>query len=150
MDSISQRLIVAAHHEIHGPRDSSPTRARQHRTRAAAHAGEPPHYGAQVHDSQINRVLHDAGAWAKHGGFITGDRSPDDAGHATMLICGYEQATTRNQRCSGDPRPSWLTPTRAHPCGEAPVPNTSANTRPDRGWWSSALLPARGTNGVAT
>jgi hypothetical protein len=59
-------------------------------------------------------------------------------------------ATTRNHRCSGDPRPSRLTPTRAHPCGEAPVPNTSANTRPDRGWGSSAHLPARGTNGAAT
>jgi hypothetical protein len=69
---------------------------------------------------------------------LTGNRRSKEADHDAWRLCGYERATTRNHRCSGDPRPSWLTPTRAHPCGEAPVPNTSANTCPDQGWWSSA------------
>jgi hypothetical protein len=34
------------------------------RTHMAAHAGELPYLGARLHDSQIDWVQHDAGAWA--------------------------------------------------------------------------------------
>jgi hypothetical protein len=33
-----------------------------------AHAGELPYHGAREHDSQIDRVQHDIGAWVSRSG----------------------------------------------------------------------------------